>query len=173
MDDTSKPLREALPDMLSVQLMAADIYVTFLKYALNEEREMWKMMLAQELAHIRFVAMLIEDEPAANIYIPEIKIGPFREIYLRTMEAAGESAFERTLWALRLEHAQIDFGLETLAANVVGHMPGTPVYPGPMQEHYQTILEWAERYRGAREIAIQIARIEEHIPQSSSDQSSS
>jgi len=157
-------LRDALPDLLITQLLASEVYATFLKCASEQEREMWREMLAGELSNIRFLAMLIEEESIPSLQLPQVKLDPFRELCARACEYAPQSAFERTLWALRLEHAEIDFGLEALAASVVGHAPETPVYPGHVQEQYGKLLAWAARYKGAREIAIQIARIEEHLP---------
>ncbi len=163
MTDTT-PLVDALPEMLSTQLLAADVYATFICHSQAEEQELWRQMLQQELAHIRFVAMMMEEDTLPAVMLPAIRMSTFRDLCSRARQYAPESAFERTLWALRLEHAQIDFGVEALAAKTVGQSLDTPVYPGPVEEHYEQLLKWAERYRGAREIAVQIARIEEHIP---------
>lgn len=167
MDDNQITLRQALPDLLSTQLLAANVYAAFVKHSRGDEQALWKRMLLEELAHIRFLAMMIEEDRLPEVLLPEVKTAAFLDLYERAQEAACESPFERTLWGLRLEHAEIDFGLESLAANTVGQSPDTPVYPGPLQDHYSALLDWAGRYRGAHEIAIQIARIEEHLPQTS------
>lgn len=159
------PLEEALPDLLATQLLAADLYATFLKYSTDDEQELWRSMLCAEFRHIKFIGMLIEEGNVPKVEIPPVKIEAFRDLYTKARFNAGQSAFERTLWALRMEHAEIDFGLETFASSVVSHSPDTRVYPGPTAIAYKKLLQWAERYKGAREIAIQIARIEEHIPQ--------
>jgi hypothetical protein len=160
-------LKDALPDMLSAQLLSADVYATFVKYSRGDERQLWLGMLANELSHIKFLGMLLEEEEVPDVSLPTIKLEAFREMYIRAQDFAAESAFERTLWALRMEHAEIDFAVESLAASIVSHSPNTPVYPGPMQHHYAKLLDWAQRYKGAHEISIQIARIEEHIPHAS------
>lgn len=165
----SIPLQDALPDMLSTQLLAADVYATFLKCAKGDECVLWEQMIQNELAHVRFVAMLMQEESIPDVTLPGVRLEVFRDLCERARTYASESAFERTLWALRLEHAQIDFGVEALAARSVGASPDTPVYPGPVEEHYAELLKWAERYRGAREVAVQIARIEEHLPVRSGD----
>ncbi|MBN2711017.1 MAG: hypothetical protein JXR97_01085 [Planctomycetes bacterium] len=158
------PLKEALPDLLSIQLLASDVYATFFKCAEGEEKEVWANMLQQELGHVKFVAMMMEEKNVPDIVLPVVKTEVFRDLCLRARTYATESAFERTLWALRLEHAQIDFGVEALAVRSIGDAPNTPVYPGPVESHYADLLKWAARYRGAREISVQIARIEEHLP---------
>lgn len=158
------PLQELLPDLLSTQLLATDVYATFLKFAREHECDLWRQMLHQELGHIRFVGMLMEEEDLPAVELPAVRMDVFRDLCKRARTYAPESAFERTLWALRLEHAQIDFGVEALAARSVGGSPDTPVYPGPVEDHYAELLKWADRYRGAREVAVQIARIEEHLP---------
>jgi len=155
----------ALPDLLSTQLLTADVYATFLRTAqAEEEKALWSRMLQEEFAHIRFVHMLMEEPTVPRLLLPEIKIGAFREIHGRALAFAEDSAFERILWALRVEHAEIDFGVEALAMDVLSRAPDTPVYPGPVREHYAGILQHAERYRGAKEVAAQMARIEEHFP---------
>lgn len=158
------PLESLLPNMLSTQLLAADVYATFLGYAREHEFDLWRQMLHQELGHIRFIGMLMEEKDLPAVELPTVRLDVFRDLCKRARRFAAESAFERTLWALRVEHAQIDFGVEALAARQVGSSPDTPVYPGPVQDHYDDLLRWAERYRGAREVAVQIARIEEHLP---------
>ncbi len=157
-------LQEALPEMLSIQLLAADVYVIFLGCAQGEEQRLWQKMLTEELSHIRFIAMLMEAETVPKVLMPSVKMDAFRQLYGRAQETAPRSAFDRMLWALRLEHAEIDFGVEALAAKRMEDAPDTPVYPGPIQDHYLGLLKWAERYQGAREIALQVARIREHIP---------
>ncbi len=157
-------LQKALPDLLITQLMAAEVYVTFIKYSRNKELAVWHRMLASELSSIRFLSMLMEEKELPSLALPCVRLQTFCSLCERAREFAPQSAFERTLWALRLEHAEIDFGLEALSTNVVGHAPDTPVYPGSVETEYAHLLEWALRYKGAREIAIQIARIEEHMP---------
>ncbi len=161
------PIRQILPDLLMTQLLAADVYATFVKWAEGEEEALWQEMLSTELSNVRFVGMLAEEEALPPLELPPVKIEAFRELCRNAREYATQSAFERTLWALRVEHAEIDFGLERLAANVVSHAPETPVYPGRLHEQYHRLLEWSQRYKGAREIAIQVARIEEHLPRMS------
>jgi hypothetical protein len=157
-------LKDALPDLMSTQVLAVDVYATFMKCSKGHELELWLDMLQQELAHVRFIGMLLDSEEVPDVQLPGVKLDAFRDLCERARNYARESAFERTLWALRLEHAQIDFGVEALAIKSIGEAPGTPVYPQSVDEHYDKLLEWAERYRGAREVASQIARIEEHIP---------
>jgi hypothetical protein len=158
-------MRETLPDLLSTQLLTADVYAAFYKAAVDdEEQALWSRLLREEFAHIRFVSMMMEDAGVPRLVLPEVKIGAFREIHDRALTFAKDSAFERVLWALRLEHAEIDFGVEALAMDSIGRTPDTPVYPAPVREHYEGLLEYAARYRGAREIAAQMARIEEHLP---------
>ena len=164
MSDETISLHEALPELLITQLLAADVYATFVKHSRNKARGIWQHMLASKLSSVRFISMLMEEENLPELVLPTIKLQAFRSLCERAREFAPHSAFERTLWALRLEHAEIDFGLEALSTNVVGHAPDTPVYPGNVEAEYVHLLQWAERYKGAREIAIQVARIEEHMP---------
>ncbi len=157
-------LRTQLPDMLQTQLLAANVYAAYLKYAQGPERAVWERMLEEELSHIRFVAMMMEAEDVPTLGVSGVRMGAFKEMAERAALAANGSSFERTLWALRLEHAEIDFGLESLSNTAVGETPDTPVCPGPMKTHYARLLRWANRDRAAREVAAQITRIEEHLP---------
>ena len=64
-------LKDALPEMLTIQLLAADVYVTFFKESRGEERELWRRMLEQELSHVRFVAMLLEAGADVKLRTPQ------------------------------------------------------------------------------------------------------
>lgn len=161
--DQDTVLAEVLPQMLSTQLLAADVYATFLLYARGNEGDVYHQLLKEELSHVRFVSMMLEEQSVPEVPLPEPSLDAFRHLCENARHAARHSPFERTLWALRLEHAEIDFGLESFVAIAVSEWPDTPVCPGPVTKHYLDLIEWARRYEAAREIAIQIARLEEHV----------
>ncbi|MCX7935246.1 MAG: hypothetical protein N3A66_08320 [Planctomycetota bacterium] len=151
--------------LLSTQLLAADVYASFTRQTRDEEEAaFWQKMLFEELGHIRFAAMMLENGKPPPALLPEIRLSAFREIHERAVAIAADAVFDRVLWALRLEHAEIDFGVEALAMDKVGRSVAAPVYPSPLREHYECLLAYAARYRAAKEIAAQMARIEEHLP---------
>jgi len=155
--------------LLSTQLLAADVYAAFWRLTCDEkEGAFWQKMLFEELSHIRFAAMMIENEAWRSTGQLEIHLAPFREIHSRALAVAADAVFDRVLWALRLEHAEIDFGVEALAMDMVGRSLMAPAYPVPVREHYKCLLAYASPYRSVKEISVQMARIEEHLPPSSS-----
>jgi len=162
---------QLLPDLLSTQLLAADVYAVFLRRSEEPyERELWRHLLLEEFAHIRFVGLLLESDRPPETPLPAVRLDAFREIHDRALQFAGDSPYERALWALRLEHAEIDFGVEAMAVEALGRDPSSPVFAGTVEEHYDRILRYAARFQGAREISLQIARIREHFPRLGGDQ---
>lgn len=157
--------KRMFPALLSTQLLAADVYASFYRQTCDvEEAIFWQRMLFEELSHIRFAAMMMENEAQAVAAFPEIRLAPFREIHEHAIAVAAEAISDRILWALRLEHAEIDFGVEALAMDKVGRSAVAAVCAPPVREHYECLLAYAAPYRTAKEIAAQMARIEEHLP---------
>lgn len=150
-------------DVLTTQLQAAQVYATFMRYAEGEEHELWNIMFDEELLHARCISEGIRKEAGRTLPIEDLKPEAFRDIVFGAVQAAGESSYQRLLWALRLEHAEIDFGLERAVQQILQR---NRIWPGDstMNDHYKRLLSWARRYDGAPDVAIQIARIEEHIP---------
>ncbi len=165
MAENSRVLKDLLPDLLTSQLVAAEVYAMFVKYSEGREREVWWQMLREELAHVNFVSRVMEQDDLPEVDISEIRLDAIKHVAREALAYGGSSAYQRVLWGLRLEHAEIDFGLEALTLGKLSGHPDVPVYTSPLRDHYEILLSLAERYRAAQEISMQVARIREHLPE--------
>jgi len=153
-----------ITDVLTTQLQAAQVYATFMRYSESEELDLWHTMFDEELGHARCVSEGLRQTPMPVLPLDDLKPEAFRDIVFGAVQAAGESSYQRLLWALRLEHAEIDFGLEKAVQQILGRSRICSSHSATMFDHYRRLLEWARRYDGAPDVAIQISRIEEHLP---------
>ncbi len=160
--DSKKNIQVA--DVLTTQLQAAQVYATFMRYSEGEEFELWHIMFDEELGHAHCVSEGLRLKPIPELPLEDLKPEPFRDIVFGAVQSAGESSYQRLLWALRLEHAEIDFGLEKAVQQVLSRSHAGHGQSTTMIDHYRRLLEWARRYDGAPDVAIQISRIEEHLP---------
>ena len=159
----SRTFREILPDLLATQLLAAEVYTLFISRSTGEEALLWRMMLLEELDHIRFLADLLEKDTTITADLPPVRLDIIRAIAERARTNGASSTLERVEEGLRLEHAEVDFGLEALVAKRLSVSAGVPGYAGRLEDHYRELLGYAMRYRASRDIGVQIARLEEHL----------
>lgn len=153
------PFQDALPALLATQLLAAEVYTHFLRLSSDREENLWRKMLDDELDHVDHLRRVLRIEIAVSSPFPHINVPRVRE----TCEAAkqnGSSYFLLRLeGALRLECAELDFGLEGLTAKRLEKSYNLPNYSGDIAEHLDFLMAETERYAESPNIGRQRQRL--------------
>lgn len=152
---------EAIPALLATQLMAAEVYSTFLHMSRDGEKFLWKRMLCDELEHVEYMRDLLFSERTLDFHLPFINVERMRETCNRVVEHGGELFLLRLEGALRLEIAELDFGLEGLVARKMKKNSLLSDYPGDIATHMDSLLNEARRYSESPNIGMQITRLTE------------
>lgn len=163
-------VRELALDMLTTQLMAAKVYAAFLRRAPSSERPLWASMLRDEFEHAAYLAELQGglpdvDKPSCAV----VRLAPFRQAVNRALGHPHLTPLQRLVVALRLEHAEMDHGLESVALQPdtresLALFGRKPPIDESLVNHYRTLLRAAAPFRDVAEIGAQMARILEHYP---------
>lgn len=161
------PAPAAVPALLATQLMAAEVYSYFLHVSSKDERDLWKKLLTEELEHISHLRQALENPPP-DLKLPEANAMRMREIRDQAL-GMGTMFLTRLEGALRLESAELDFGLEGVAARRLKKSKSPFDYPGDILKHIMFLLDEAERYSESRNIGIQISRLHELLEASLSE----
>jgi len=164
MPDSSLPRNKVIADLVNTQMMAARVYLAFARITHGDEYNVWKTMLQHEIDHTDFLSGLFDGDSDDPVILPPVRYDLFRELAQRALLEKDLSAIQRVELALRIEHAEIDYGLEGLLLGRHGKSP-LPPYKEGVEHHYEALFSYASRYAAAPEIAIQIERIREHYPE--------
>lgn len=156
--------RDLLAPLLLTQLRAADVYARFYSHSGKDEAALWKKMLRHELDHIHYLDILFTHELPVEDILPLIKVEKVVAVCERAIKEADISFRVRLEHALRLESAELDYGLEALAAHEVDKLHGSVPYPGRIEDHLRDLLIVARKYEADRGLGMLIARMEELFP---------
>ncbi len=156
----SAPVALAIPALLSTQLLAAEVYATFLRLSSETEAFLWKSMLEDELDHVRHLRRIM-DMPGDNGVLPLVNVAKMRETCQSVLAMGQELFLLRLEGALRLECAELDFGLEGLIARRLERNELLPGYPGDVASHLTKLLHEASRYSQSPNIGRQMTRLSE------------
>ena len=163
------PALEAVPALLSTQLMAAEVYAYFLRVSSEGEQDLWKTLLDDELDHVAHLRQVLRDDSPAGLHLPDANADRMRES-CEQIKAMGKELFLMRLeGALRLECAELDYGLEGLAARRLKRSHPASDYPGDISSHIMFLIGQAERYTHSRNIGLQIRRLRELLETSLTD----
>lgn len=154
-------LRIALPALLATQLMAAEVYARFVGMSHNDERDLWSRMLAYEIEHVNYVNSLMTGSFTNDMRLPFANADRLNEVCERVTLQGMDSFILRLEGALRLECAELDYGLEALSAKRLARQNYLISYPGEIQAHLHELIRQARRYEASPNIAIQIVRLED------------
>lgn len=158
-----------IPALLATQLMAAEVYARFLHVSSEGERELWKKMLEEELEHVEHLRKVLSSGIVPNIAIPEVNAERMRDSCDQVIRMGSDLFLLRLEGALRLECAELDYGLEGLAARRLRVVRTEFDYPGDISKHIGDLLQEAERYAESRNIGMQIRRLQELLETSLTD----
>lgn len=161
--------QKAVPALLVTQLMAAEVYSQFLNVSSAGEWDLWKRMLDDELDHIAHLRQVVGGDLSFNHIFPTINIEKMRETCDQIIHMGEELFMMRLEGALRLECAELDYGLEGMAARRLKRKHPLIDYPGDIQEHISYLIKEAERYAESRNIGLQIRRLRELFETSLAD----
>ena len=152
----------ALPLLLTTQLMAAEVYSRFITMTPDEaERKLWRTLLAEEVDHVVYLRNLMASPLPADLRFPFINADRMNDVCHRVTLQGMSSFILRLEGALRLECAELDYGLEALAAKRLAKHQLIVNYPGDIISHIDDLVYQAKRYRASPNIANQITRLEE------------
>lgn len=154
-------MHTAVPVLLTTQLMAAEVYSRFITMSHRDERELWSNMLADEVEHITYINSLMADSFPPDMRLPFVNANRLNDVCERVMLQGMDSFILRLEGALRLECAELDYGLEALAAKRLARGEYLVSYPGEIEAHLNELILQARRYEASPNIALQIARLEE------------
>lgn len=149
----------ALPSLLATQLLAAEVYAEFLRLSSGWERQLWKKMLDDELDHVGHLRSLLNSEQPEDIVFPYINVWRVRDACNWAKKNGTAYFLLRLESSLRLECAELDFGLEGLVARRLEKRHILPGYTGDIAEHLGYLLNEAARYEQSPNIGLQIRRL--------------
>lgn len=150
-----------MSSLLATQLLVADVYAEFLGLSGAEESSLWKRMLDDELEHVGYLHRLLHAETTRHFPFPKANVARIREVCEQVLNSGSELFLLRLEGALRLECAELDYGLEGLAARRFRKYSFITAYPGDISEHVGFLLDTAERYAESPNIGRQILRLRE------------
>lgn len=156
---TNLPITTALPGLILTQLAASAVYAHFLKLSSDEERALWKQMLEDELEHVDYLRRTLKTETKEDDFLWPVNDRQLDLLARRTIEMGSKSFLLRLEGALRLECAELDFGLEALAAEALVNRHMAIGYPGDIADHLEGLLAEAARYEAAPNIRAQVSRL--------------
>lgn len=155
------PISVAIPSLLATQLLAAEVYSHFLSLSSDLEAALWKKMLLDEMEHAEHLKNLLDLELPRDLTVPYINVERVREMCEQVGMYCSETFLLRLEGALRLESAELDYGLEGFTAKKLCKSDLVPDYPGDVNEHVGFLLAEAERYSESPNIGLQIIRVKE------------
>lgn len=161
--------RQIICTLLSTQLMAAEVYAHFLRVSSQGEHELWGCMLDHELEHIEELRGLLRSNQTVNIELPAINLTKLREITSQIIDMGNDQFILRLEGALRLESAELDYGLEGMAVRRLHRQIELQNDIPAIRTHINVLLETAKRYAGARNIALLIRRLRDLTDASTTD----
>lgn len=170
MSGSRKSSRQILSALLATQLMAAEVYADFLRLSSEGEHELWGKMLDHELDYVTELHKLLRSNQVVDIDLPEINLIRLREITSQILDSSNDLFMVRLEGALRLETAELDYGLEGMS---VRRMQRRKVSIQndvlAIRSHIATLLEAADRYKEARNIGLLIRRLRDLTEASTTD----
>lgn len=165
------PAQIAVPGLLCTQLMAAEVYSYFLHVSSEGEKELWKRLLREELEHVDHLRRVFMDNLAQGVLLPEVNVLRMREIRDQVLALGCDMFLLRLEGALRLECAELDYGLEGLAARRLRKKHYPFDFPGDIAEHVKGLIHEATRYAESRNIGLLTTRLKELLETSLSETS--
>lgn len=157
--DGELPADTAVPALLATQLMAAEVYARFLYLSSDEEAGLWKKMLADELEHVDLLKKLVLSEYTLPFTLPGANVQRMAEVCEHIAKTGADYFLLRLEGALRLECAELDFGLEGLMARRLAKNDILPEYAEEIADHLKRLLAEAERYAASPNIDMQMRRL--------------
>lgn len=139
--------------------MAAEVYSTFLNMSSDAEAHLWKKMLSDELDHVEHLKKLLDSNISADLILPDVNIAAMRSSCDRIAAHGNNLFLLRLEGALRLECAELDYGLEGVVARKMEKSALMPSYPGDVSTHIMYLLDEAKRYSVSPNIGRQIGRL--------------
>ncbi len=155
------PIREAVPALLSTQLLTAEVYSRYMALSSEGERDLWKKMLFDELEHIEHLRRLMRMELPPELTFPYINVERVRDVCRHAAEIGGSLFLLRLEGALRVECAELDYGLEGLVARRLERREIVPGYSGDIAGHLRELLDQTGRYASSPNIGLQMRRLTE------------
>lgn len=152
---------KSIPALLATQLMAAEVYARFLHLSRDEETVLWKKMLTDELDHIDLLKKLILSETELAFALPDVGVQRMAVVGAQIAKTGTDYFLLRLEGALRLECAELDFGLEGLVAKKLAKNDILPEYAGEVALHLNRLLTEAERYAASVNIDMQMRRLKD------------
>lgn len=149
---------KAMPSLLTTQLLASEVYSHFMLVSSGEEKELWRKMLLDELDHVAHIGGLLRMELPETLRFPFINVERVREA-CRYAETNREFFLMRLEGALRLESAELDYGLEGMVARKLEQSDILPGYPGDIRQHLSTLIDEAKRYAEAPNIGLNLTKL--------------
>lgn len=163
------PASTAIPALLCTQLLAAEVYTYYFHVSSEGEKDLWKKMLVDELEHVEHLRRVLMDDAAHGVLLPKINVERMRETATHVTALGRDMFLMRLEGALRLECAELDYGLEGLAARRLRQNRLSFEYPGDISAHITHLMNEAERYAESHNIGVQITRLGELLESSLSD----
>ncbi len=153
--------KEAIPMLMTTQLMAAEVYSRFLHMGGEPEKKLWSKMLGEEVDHIEYMRNVMNSPIPDGKDLPRVNIDRMNKVCERITLQGMDSFMLRLEGALRLECAELDIGLEALAAKKFAKENLIINYPGDINKHLDDLKFQAKRYAASPNISMQIARLNE------------
>lgn len=163
------PARTALPSLLTTQLLASEVYAEFLRLSSDNEAFLWKRLLDEELEHVACLRRLMHEYIPYDLTFPVVNVEKMRELAGHLIRAGGELFLMRLEGALRLESAELDYGLEGLIAKRLEKNNMILDFVGDITEHITFLLGEARRYAESPNINRQMRRLADLLETSLSD----
>ncbi len=157
------PIQDAIPSLMSTQLLTAEVYSLFLGLSREGEADLWKKLLMDELEHIEHVRNLLRIDLPGDLSFPFINVERVRDVCARAAKNGEDLFLLRLEGALRIECAELDYGLEGLVAKRLEKKEVLPGYQGDITEHLSKLLSVAERYSMSPNIGLQMRRLTELV----------
>lgn len=166
---SATPVRVTLSALLSTQLLAAEVYAHFLALSSAGEEELWKKLLEDELDHVAHIGELLNGTLPVRMALPAVNVEKMREICAQAAKMGDELFLLRLEGALRLESAELDYGLEGLMARRLERTALASGYRFDVSAHLGHLLEASERYMESPNIGLQVRRLRELLETSLRD----
>lgn len=149
--------------------MAAEVYAHFLRMCSRGEYQLWGQMLDHELNHVAELRDLLRSNQVIDIDLPEVNLIRLRDITTQILLSANDSFMMRLEGALRLETAELDYGLEGLSVRRMHRKYSVQSDIPSIRSHIALLLDTANRYKEARNIGLLIRRLKDLTDASTTD----